>query len=72
MSSIQVTAELFPEDEGGYSVYCPELDIHTQGETEEECLVNLREAAELHLEELGDAARVRKVIRHRLEIGAVA
>ena len=29
-----VTAELTPdEEEGGYSVYCPELDIYTQGET---------------------------------------
>lgn len=51
MKSIHVTAELFPEDEGGYSVYCPELDIYTQGETEEECLANLREAAELRRED---------------------
>lgn len=72
MRRIHVTAELFPEDEGGFSVYCPELDIYTQGETEEECLANLREAAELHLEELGDAAKVRRVIRRELEIRAVA
>ena len=72
MSSVHITAELFPEDEGGYSVYCPELDIYTQGETEEECLENLREAAELHLEELGDAARIRQVIRRELEVCAVA
>ncbi|MCX7048741.1 MAG: type II toxin-antitoxin system HicB family antitoxin [Candidatus Sumerlaeota bacterium] len=49
---IKITAELIPEEEGGYSVYCPELDIYTQGETEEECLANLKEAAEVHLEEL--------------------
>lgn len=48
---IQLTAELTPEAEGGFSVYCPELDIYTQGETEDESLENLREAALLHLEE---------------------
>ena len=48
---IKITAELIPEEEGGYSVYCPELDIYTQGETEAECLKNLKEAAELHLDE---------------------
>jgi len=42
-----VTAELVPdEEEGGYSVHCPELDIYTQGETVEEAIANLREAAE--------------------------
>ena len=63
MSHIRVTADLIPEEEGGYTVYCPELDIYTQGETEEDCLANLREAAELHLEELGSQVRIRQVIR---------
>ena len=49
MSNIRITADLIPEEEGGFTVYCPELDIYTQGETEQECLDNLREAAELHL-----------------------
>jgi predicted RNase H-like HicB family nuclease len=49
---VRITAELIAESRGGYTVYCPELDIYTQGETEEECLGNLREAAELHLEQL--------------------
>jgi hypothetical protein len=44
-----------PRAGGGGTVYCPELDIYTQGETEEECLENLREAAELHLEEQGSS-----------------
>ena len=57
MHNIRITAELIPESEGGYTVYCPELDIYTQGETQEECLQNLKEAAELHLEELGCASR---------------
>ncbi|GAG96795.1 unnamed protein product [marine sediment metagenome] len=31
MSRIILTAELIKEEEGGYTVYCPELDIYTQG-----------------------------------------
>ena len=68
MKTIRVTAELIPEEEGGFTVYCPELDIHTQGETEQECLTNLKEAAELHLEELGNQVTVRRVIRREIEV----
>jgi predicted RNase H-like HicB family nuclease len=68
MHSIRITADLISEEEGGYSVYCPELDIYTQGETELECLENLREAAELHLEEVGNGFSPRAVIRRELEI----
>lgn len=67
MNTVKITAEMIPEDEGGFTVYCPELDIYTQGETEEECVENLREAAELHLEELGSTG-VRQVIRRELEV----
>ena len=70
MSNIFITADLIPEEEGGFTVYCPELDIYTQGDTEQECLENIREAAELHLEELGNPTNIRKVIRHELEIHA--
>jgi predicted RNase H-like HicB family nuclease len=66
--TIRITAELVPDDEGGYTVYCPELDIYTQGETEQECLENLREAAELHLEELGQPVALRHVIRREIEV----
>jgi predicted RNase H-like HicB family nuclease len=68
VKNIRITAELIPEDEGGYSVYCPELDIYTQGETEEDSIRNLKEAAELHLEELGENAVIRQVIRRELEV----
>ena len=51
---LNVTAELTPdEEEGGYSVYCPELDIYTQGETVAESIANLREAAEGYIEVVG-------------------
>ena len=63
MSNTRITADLVPEEEGGFTVYCPELDIYTQGETEEEGLENLREAAELHLEELGSPARIHPMTR---------
>ena len=72
MKTLKLTADLIPEDEGGYTVYCPELDIYTQGETEAECLANLREAAELHLEELGWQLPKKKVIRRRIEVKACA
>ena len=72
MKRIKVTAELIPEEEGGFSVYCPELDIYTQGETEEECLADLKEAAELHLEETGGLASLREVIRREIEVEAHA
>jgi len=71
MKSIPLSAELIPEAEGGFTVYCPELDIHTQGETEQECLDNLREAAGLHLEELG-ATAIRQVIRREIVVEASA
>jgi predicted RNase H-like HicB family nuclease len=41
------------EEEGGYSVHCPELPgCHSQGETIEEALDNVREAIECYLESL--------------------
>ena len=48
----KLTAILEQDDEGVFA-YCPELKgCHTQGETVEEALTNLREAAELYLETL--------------------
>lgn len=66
---IIITAELIPEEEGGYTVYCPELDIYTQGEDAKDALANLREAAELHIEEAGiDTFELRKVKRQKVKI----
>jgi len=53
MKHITITAELIKEEVGGYTVYCPELDIYTQGDDVEDAIKNLKEAAELHIEELG-------------------
>ena len=44
---------LVPEEEGGYSVSCPALPgCHSQGETVEEALANIKEAVSLYLEVL--------------------
>jgi len=67
--AIKITAELIPEDEGGYTVYCPELDIYTQGEDVEDALANLREAAQLHVEEIGpENLKLSKVKRQELTL----
>jgi len=69
---LSVTAELTPdEDEGGYSVYCPELDIYTQGETIEESLANLQEAAVGYIRVVGIEnlkLRQKPVIRKEVEL----
>ena len=41
------------EDEGGYHVFCPTLPgCHTQSETVEEGISNIREAIQLHVDTL--------------------
>ena len=35
-----------------YSAWCPDVDVASQGDTVEEAIANLREAVELHLENL--------------------
>ncbi|OGH17094.1 MAG: hypothetical protein A3C30_01790 [Candidatus Levybacteria bacterium RIFCSPHIGHO2_02_FULL_40_18] len=50
---LQYTAVFEPEKTGGYSVSIPVLPgCLSQGETFEEALVNIKEAAELYLEDL--------------------
>ena len=52
MKTLKFTA-IIEGDQDGYYAYCPELKgCQTQGETVEEALANLREAAELYLETL--------------------
>ncbi|MBC7836001.1 MAG: type II toxin-antitoxin system HicB family antitoxin [Phycisphaerales bacterium] len=44
---------ILSQPEGGYFVQCPLLPgCYSQGETVEECLVNIREAIELTVEDL--------------------
>lgn len=68
---LEVTAELIEEKDGGYTVYCPELDIYTQGDDTDDALSNLKEAAELHIEEIGPQyLKLKKVERRTLKIYA--
>lgn len=46
------------KDEHGYYAYCPELrGCHSQGDTFEEAMANIREAIELYLETLSEEER---------------
>lgn len=50
------TAVFEPEESGGYSVAIPALPgCYSQGETFEDALVNIKEAAELYLEDMKDS-----------------
>lgn len=69
MKRITITAELIKEEEGGYTVHCPELDIYTQGDDVEDAIKNLKEAAELHIEELGiENIKLREIQRRQIEM----
>jgi predicted RNase H-like HicB family nuclease len=46
------------EDDGTYSVHCPALrGCHSQGETREDALINIKEAIQLYLEVANEKAR---------------
>jgi len=69
MKHITITAELIKEEEEGYTVYCPELDIYTQGDDAEDAIKNLKEAAELHIEELGiENIKLKEIQRRQIEM----
>lgn len=52
---LEYNAIFTPEEEGGFSVYVPELrGCISQGETFEEAQKNIKEAIELYLESVGD------------------
>ena len=38
------------QEDKGYSVICPELNVASQGETFEEAIANIKEAVELYIE----------------------
>lgn len=44
---------IIKKGENQFVALCPELDVVSQGYTIEEALANLKEAAELHIEEMG-------------------
>jgi len=62
---------LSPEDEGGFSVFVPELpSVATQGETREEALAMAKEAIEAYLEAMQeDGLPIPRVERGRVAVG---
>ncbi len=49
---MELTA-IIKKGEKQYIALCPEIDVVSQGYTIEEALKNLKEATELHIEEMG-------------------
>jgi len=61
------------KDENGYYAFCPELEgCQTQGDTLDEVLANIKEAAELYLETLSDeektAALSQQILTTSMEV----
>ena len=72
MYRLQLTAELIPDlHNGGYSVYCPEFDIMSQGDDPDDALTNIREAISGYIKTIGVKKafkEYRKLIRETLEV----
>jgi predicted RNase H-like HicB family nuclease len=52
---VKLQVVLEPSEDGGYTVFVPSLPgCVSEGDTEEEALVNIREAIELYLEPVDD------------------
>lgn len=72
MHRLQVTAELIPDPQnGGYTIYCPEFDVMTQGDDPDDALANLKEAIQGYIKALGIKKafkEYRKLIRETLEV----
>lgn len=60
MKLLGLSVTVFPEA-GVYSAVCPELDVASQGDTENEALANLKDALTLYLDDL-DADELKAVV----------
>ncbi|OHB70994.1 MAG: hypothetical protein A2W17_00940 [Planctomycetes bacterium RBG_16_41_13] len=72
MHNIRITAELtMDRQEGGYSVYCPEFDVYSQGETTEDAIQNIKEAVTGYIKAIGIEKALKEFnppIRETLEL----
>ncbi len=51
---LQITAELIADpNSGGYTAYCPEFDVMTQGDDPDDALTNLKEAVRGYIKVTG-------------------
>jgi predicted RNase H-like HicB family nuclease len=60
-----------PQEEGGYSVYVPELPgLHTQGEDMDDALANAEEAVALYVEGLREDGETldQGILRRRIKL----
>ncbi len=66
---MKIKVVLEASEDGGFTVYVPSLPgCISEGETEEEALINIREAIELYLEDIedevvpGENAKVKELV----------
>ncbi|MDD2716802.1 MAG: type II toxin-antitoxin system HicB family antitoxin [Candidatus Wallbacteria bacterium] len=64
---------ILEKDDSGYYIFCPELKgCHSQGDTVEEALANIREAIDLYIETLDDEEKrtllSREILTTSLEV----
>jgi predicted RNase H-like HicB family nuclease len=52
VKQITITADLIRDDEGGYRIWCPELDIYARGDDLERAFENLEEAIRNFVDEI--------------------
>ncbi len=50
------------QEDKGYSVICPELNVASQGETFEEAIDNIKEAVELYIESAEEVGTLDEVL----------
>ena len=53
MKKIKLHIELTRAEEGGYIIYCPELDITTEGESVEDAIAMIKDAAAGYIDVVG-------------------
>ena len=55
---------IIEKDDHGYYAYCPELEgCHSQGDTFDETIANIKEAIELYIETLSDEEKKKIVAK---------
>ena len=64
-SKMLILKHIIKKEKKGYSAYCPELDICSQGETIEKANNNLKEAVILYLETLEELGTKEKIFKER-------